>query len=311
VKKILLISTNALGDTYITCSAFKTLKDYYGDAHIDMVSSEASRFFLKKIPFNNLFLIKQKSYIEVIKVLREVRKINYDIVFNFFPGQANTIFYSFSKSKNKAGFKNFNKKLDWHNSDDKLIFNDKVLNDKIWKKADNFLKRVSLPLSMFNVPPEKIQKPVFNFSENFSESFDIIIHPFSSDKRKSLSNNIILETAKELSVNFNKSVCIIGDQSEYELLNIHQKIHGVSFITNPEIKNLVWLLKNCELFIGVDSFPLHIADAHNVKTLGIFSITNENSIFQNMNNKYVLSVNEINNVKPYDLISLIRYNKLI
>jgi len=310
VRKILLISTNALGDTYIACSAFKPLKELIKDVEIDIVSSENSRFFLKEIGFNKLFLIKQKSYAEVLKTLRGVRKTKYDFVFNFFPGQVNSIFFSFSKSDRKIGFKNLKKVSDWHNLEDYLSVDSKTIESKVWKPTDNFLDRVRLPLSILEISASSILKPVF-YSDGNSDKFNILFHPFSSDERKSIPHESILKTAQELFKSFEKQICIIGSAAEIENLKKNNVDKNIHFLVNPEIKELTCILKNCELFIGADSFPLHIADAYDIKTLGIFSITDENSVFQNLNNKYIFRENDIRQFTPQQLINFIKEKNLL
>lgn len=311
MKRILLISTNAIGDTYIACSAFLPLKELYPDSKIDIVALETAQFFLKKIGFDKLFLLKEKSYSEVVKNLRKVRKNKYDFVFNFFPGQVNSFFFQFSSAVKKAGFRNLKKIKDWHDEDDFVTTSPANSDSKfIWKKTDNFLKRIQLPLKAADIQIGEIQKPVFEFPKSSEKKYDIIFHPFSSDKRKSIPNQKVTDILVELSEKLSKQICLIGSADEikpFKNLNSNPSITSIEF---PEIEETIGIMQNASLFIGVDSFPLHIADAHSIRTLGIFTCTNENSVLQSMKHKYILRIKDMDKFKSSDLIDFMNNNNL-
>lgn len=315
MKRVLFISTNAIGDTYIVCSAFAPLKELYPDIKIDMVALSSSAFFLEKIGFNKLFLLKKKSYPEVVKQLRQVRRIKYDLVLNFFPGQVNSFFFQFSSSRQKAGFRNIIKQIDWHNADDTVItIPSKPGKEYVWKKTDNFLKRIILPLKAAGIQISSLSKPFFNIAESNSEC-DIVMHLFSSDKRKSFSYEQIAGILKSLSKETQKKICLIGNNDEIvkvkECIKIDEQMKNIMFLESPEIERTVAMMKGALLFIGVDSFPLHIADAHSIKTLAIFTQTDENSVLQNMHNKFILRIDEMNKFETNNFISFINKNNLL
>lgn len=311
MKRILLISTNAIGDTYIACSAFLPLKELYPYSKIDIVALESSQFFLKKIGFDKLFLLKQKSYSEVVKNLRKVRKNKYDFVFNFFPGQVNSFFFQFSSAVKKAGFRNLKKIKDWHDEDDSIVTIPSKPDSKfVWKKTDNFLKRIQMPLKAAGIEINELKKPIFESGTTAEKNYDIILHPFSSDERKSIPYQKILEILTGFTEKLSKKICLIGSADEirpFKSLNSNPNISSIEF---PEIEETIGIMQNASLFIGVDSFPLHIADAHSIKTLGIFTCTDENSVLQNMENKFILRIKDMNRFQSSDLIDFINNNNL-
>lgn len=311
MKRILLISTNAIGDTYIACSCFLPLKKMFPELKIDIVALESSQFFLDKIDFDNLFLLKKKSYREVIKYLSLIRENKYDLVLNFFPGQVNSLFFQFSLAKQKSGFRNFKKKLDWHNEDDSTVTIPLKKNiNYTWKYTDNFLRRIMLPLKAAGIEVSELVKPVIESNDN-AAVFDYILHLFSSDPRKSIPDEKIAALLKELAKDLSKKICLIGSDIEINRIEKFLKPHpNLSFIKSPAIENTVGMLKKTQVFIGVDSFPLHIADAHSIKTLGIFTCTDENTVFQNMDNKYIFKISDINKFRPEHLIHFMKQNNL-
>ncbi len=318
MKRILLISTNAIGDTYIACSAFSPLKKLYPHVEIDIVALESSAFFLKKIDFKNFFLLKRKSYSEVVKQLTVVRKVKYDLVLNFFPGQVNSFFFQFSSAEKKAGFWNIKKQNDWHNDDAALTVKSSNPDDVrsntayIWKKTDNYLNRIHLSLKAAGIEVNEIKKPVFNVKKIPVKKYDVVLHLFSSDADRNFPYEKIGDILKKLSEDKTLEIALLGNISEInsvkELLNFETNIN---FIVLPEIETLVSIMQNAALFIGVDSFPLHIADAHSIKTVALFTCTNENSVLQNIENKFILRIEDVSKFKASDLMKFIKDNNLL
>lgn len=308
LKKILLISTNALGDTYLTCSAFKPVKNYFKKVRIDIVSTENARFILEEIGFDNLYLLKKKSFAEMHSLVSKIRKIKYDIVFNFFPGQMNSSFFKLSNAEEKIGFTNFIKKKSWHNDEDLLKIKSQPKSKITWKPEDNYLERISMSLKSAGIESE-VNKHIFNFSNASTSDYDIVLHLFSSDGNRKINSDSIKKIIFELCDNQNKRVCLIGSEKEISEMKGLNGVKNLQIEINPEIKILTGLLLNAKLFIGVDSFPIHIADAYNIRTLGIFYYNNERSVFQNMDNKYIFRVTD-NSLNVTELLKFIQEKKL-
>ncbi|MBS1492641.1 MAG: glycosyltransferase family 9 protein [Bacteroidetes bacterium] len=309
MKKVLLISTNALGDTYLTCAAFNSIKNHFEKVSIDIVSTESAKFILSEVGFDHLFLLKKKSFSEMHNMITQVRKTKYDFVFNFFPGQMNSSIFKLSNAVEKIGFTNFIRKKSWHNDDDALIIKSQPKEKRVWHPSDNYLHRISMSLKAAGIDGE-VKKHVFNFDNIKENKYDVALHLFSFDENRKISNDSILEIVKELCVKQNQNVFLFGSEKEIIGLKELKNIKNLKLEVSPDIKKLVNNIKKSKLFVGVDSFPLHIADAHNIKTLGIFYYPNENSVFQNMENKYIFRVND-NKVNSGELVNFIKEKKLI
>ena len=308
LKKILLISTNALGDTYLTCAAFKPIKDFFKKVRIDIVSTENAEFFLEEVGFDNLYLLKKKSFADMHSLVSKIRKTKYDIVFNFFPGQMNTSIFKLSNAEEKIGFTNFIKKKSWHNDEDVLKIKSQPKSKITWKPADNYLDRISMPLKSAGIETE-VSKHVFNFSNSSTSNYDIVLHLFSSDANRKINIDSVKKIIFEFCEKQNKIICLIGDDKEISGMKELKGVKNLQTEVNPDIKKLAGLILNTKQFVGVDSFPIHIADAYNIKTLGIFYYNNERSVFQNMENKYIFRVTD-NSLNVEELLKFIKTKKL-
>ena len=116
MKKILVVPTNAIGDTYLSMSAIPYIQEEMVDAEIDFLVSPNSKFLFSDENVNNVFTIN-KSLFAIIKLGIQIKKKKYDYIFSFFPGIVNSFFFTIVKSKNKGGFVNYLRRTEWFDKD--------------------------------------------------------------------------------------------------------------------------------------------------------------------------------------------------
>ena len=80
-KRILFITLSNIGDVILTIPTLLKLSKRYKNAKFDIVGDERSKILFKYCPFINKFFIKDKSkgFMGTISLLRDIRKINYDL----------------------------------------------------------------------------------------------------------------------------------------------------------------------------------------------------------------------------------------
>lgn len=306
--RILIISTNALGDTYLSCSALSSLLRYYQTSEISFVANENSKFFLGKFNIDKTFYLKRKSLNEIAKIFFLIRKEKYDLVYNFFPGRVNTFLFLGSISKVKAGFVNIKKKNEWYNSTQRLFLKGKERLNKshFWRPSMNFLERIEMCLSASGVETNNIIKPRFSLDKLPNENFnnDVVIHFASRRSNKNIKNQELVNFIKHLCIEKNLRVGLTGIKEDFLKLEIFRNTKNVKFYCNLSIEELVTILLNSKIFIGVDSFPIHLADAYNIKTIGVFGDSRPESAFQTMNNKYIIRKNRISEISSTDILKV-------
>jgi ADP-heptose:LPS heptosyltransferase len=253
-----------INDTKNARSVLFSVFSRYGDAIISFVIIKE---FIKKFPekryilittpqhlpyakeilnFSNIEIKKfnKKNPIDLISLTLFLKKENIDLVFNPWSfGEDSEYFLSFGKKY--TSFKNF----------------------KEFTKLDNLYDRVREYLFL---PIEKY-KNITDFNFDFNEK--VLIAPYSTDITKNLS----IENIKFLKKLFPNSILALPkDKSSFfkEKKFIFKK-------TEKNSENFLNLLKKVDLFIGVDSGPLHIALALNKKSIGIFGPTSPLVILNN------------------------------
>ena len=309
--KILIISVNALGDTYISCSAINFLKNHFQKLEIHFLANKNSKFFLEKFKLNKIFYLRNKTVRDIIKTLLLIKKEKYDIVYSFFPGRINSFFLIVSNSKVKSGFVNFRKLNEWYDSSQRLFIRGKSTESKIqyWKPSMNFLERVEMCLLSTDVIVNNLLKPKFNFKELiFEKNFsDVVIHFKSRRSNKSIKNQELINLIYDLINKKKLKVTLIGIKENFVDIEKICNNKNMKLVINPTIEKLISTLFETKIFIGVDSFPIHLADAYNIKTIGIFGNTYPNSVFQSMNNKFIIRKKKANDVSCKDILEIFEF----
>lgn len=219
-----------------------------------------------------------KGLLEKTKIMREIRKGNYDMAFNFHGNSTSYFFTVFSGAKYKIGLKThrFNKKytqkitpqenihsvllqlgylnvfnFDYKNEDNSLDF---FIFDGVGKKVETKLKELNLLNQKF-----------------------VLIHPNATldskrwpcEKFASLNDLLIKNGYKTL---------FIGANFEENLLKKIGKNSkmGIKYIIAEDINSLGAFIDKCEVFICCDSGPMHIAAALKKKIIVIWGSSNFN-----------------------------------
>ncbi len=298
MKKILIISTNAIGDTYISMSAIPVILSKYPDAEIFFLTNKGSEFLFEKTEVEDVF-VTERQVGSLLKTLIKIQKYNFDYVFSFFPGRVNSFFLKMVNSQRKGGYLNYRKINHWA---DKYL--DATLLNKNWKEKvrwdpnENFLSLTNLILQKFDFRSGAISKYVYNIKISKKYDDTIVVHPISKIAEKSLSEEQILNLVKFLKNEKNK-VILLGDNKLTELLR--NKNNEVDLIIKPNIPQLIDLV-HCKLFISVDSFPLHIADAYNTNFIGLFSFTKPQSVLTHNTKSIDFNISDLRKIETKRII---------
>lgn len=301
--KYLIISTNAMGDTYLSASAINVIKADDKDAEINFITTFKCKPILDVLNLNNIYIV-EKKFFSLFKTIFIVRKIKYDYIFNFFPGLVNTFLFLLAKGRKRGGYINLIRRKDWYSRKQKLFIMGTKQKKLIWLPTDNYLDRVKLVLSVFfnSTTLSAFQKKVMEITiSNSKFSNSIIIHPFSRSKERTLNYHVL----KELVSHYQKlnPIFVIGEKQDF----IEMNDTSIPALTDLKFLELVEVILSCKLFIAVDSFPIHIADAHNTNFIGIFGPSNPKAVLVNHNKAIDLKVKSLDAVSYESLSSRIKH----
>lgn len=265
-KKVGFLATAAIGDTLLISPVLKDFRAKYPDSEIIVFSGKTNRstfdmtlpdFNIKTIPVGN-----------PIKAIREIRKFDFDLFFDFGPWpRINSLITNFVKSQFKVGFKSINQFRHY-------IYNYVVEHRDDCHEIDNLRRLVKdFGVESKSVPYLGINKP--DFDKNY-----IVVHMFPSGYKayyKEWSDKNWIKLINGLtSKGFN--VFLTGAPKDVEACN---RIYNSC--SNPEKINVLAgkttllevgdVLRDAIKVISVNTGIMHMAAAYNAEVIALHGPT--------------------------------------
>jgi len=269
--KILLVSTQRIGDVLLTTPLIKSLKTAYPNAQIDiLVCNDTSSILEGNKDINEVIAIERKSkkvtrFIEIYKLWNR-----YDISITTIPSDRARI-YAWSAAKQHIGT---------YSENDSFLFKTLMHKSTLFDNKDTHTVEMNLKIcELLGIPKqEKISIPQTSVEHR---SMDIkqpyaVIHPCPKFTYKSWS---VSEWQKLLQylLDAGFAVVISGGADENEVN------YCEALVTSKQVKNLSGqlslaelsaVISKADLYIGVDTSVTHLAAATGVKVFAIYGPTN-------------------------------------
>lgn len=284
VKKILIIATRQIGDTLITTPLVSAIKKKWPDAQIDFLSYQNSMHMLTgNSDIHKLITTKPRP--KLMDYLKQFFQLfqRYDLAFITQPSDRAYI-YGLVAARHRVGVIPSEPKLNWWKKKVCLhtvevdYFHQHVITEKlrlmeIWlNDEDLFGTGISV------TPPQAVDLPA-DVQEQLSHSI-IVIHPapLTAYKRWPLANWVKL--IEILSKNY--QIILSGapiaqdrelNQSIIDLLSPSAKEKILNLDGRLKLDQLGTLLRQTNLYIGVDTSVTHLAAACNAPTIVLFGAT--------------------------------------
>ena len=259
--KFLIVRLGSFGDIVHALPLVGCLRNKFPEAQIDWLVGKAGYEFLSLIKeLNNI-------YSPTVESMKLIRKQNYDYVIDV-QGLFKSGFLSrLSGGKKIIGFKNTREFAD-------LFYDLKVDVGEIFKTKNHIidlnLKLLSPILGQgkrdkvkFLIPQIKTLTHLpYDFEKNRSS---LLIFPGTTWESKLWSMDYWYELIKLLSNDYKILICASNSDREYiqpllDNLDSNSVTHE-NFIGKTNIPDLIYLIQNVALVIGMDSFGLHLASA--------------------------------------------------
>lgn len=255
--KFLIVKLSSLGDIIHTLPIVHVLRENYPLAQID--------WLVGKKGFELLSLIKELDniYLPTLKDLSIIQKQNYDYVIDV-QGLFKSAFLSkISFGKSVIGFEGAREFAN--------IFYDKKINVGDLFKTKKHIVDLNLELISFLNQNQvsnsiKFLIPKINKSKDFQITRpSIAIFPATTWESKLWPMNYWFELIKEISKDFKVYLCASNTdlpvvEDLLDKLDLNQVVYK-NLVGKTAIKDLIYLIQNVGLVIGLDSAPLHLASA--------------------------------------------------
>ena len=272
-EAILIRVPNWIGDAVVSTAFLKETKRIFKKLYV-LADKSVSDIFEKNPAIDELITFNKSKNLDVISVIFKLRKYNIRTAITLTPSFSSALIFLLSGIKIRCGF-----------SDDGFLLNRKYKRDKNHseKHLIEEFKEVFY-LASYKFDFKDIKQDIFIDNKMESEvlksfklnkrKFNIFISPFVKygpakmwDIRKF---NELIEVMKEKIKN--SKIYIIGTRHDLEYkLNLSKNV--IDLRGKTTLKEIIYLIKNANLFIGNDSGIMHIADAFEIPSLILFGST--------------------------------------
>jgi heptosyltransferase-1 len=294
MKKILIIKPSAMGDIVMAFPAVCCLKDNFPDVQLHWFVRpefapliEGHKCIDKLVIFQRRKLgkwwYKLSAFAELVKLIKQLRKEKYDIVFDFQGRFRSAIFARFSGCKKRFGpaqTQEFTKPF----YTDRIAVSQQSVN-----VVDYFLDMVCAAGAKrtpvrFALQPQKqaVDELGKILSENQIDKDNYAVFvPGATVETKRWPVENFAGLANKVSEKYQCGIVIAGVESEKEIAEKLKSLASVPVVNlagGTNIPQLVALLAQAKFVVSNDTGPAHIAAALAVPIALVFGLTNPNRV---------------------------------
>lgn len=284
--KFLILKTSALGDILHAWPALNFLRQKFPHSKIDWVVERGCASLLTRHPdIDYVFPVdtrqwrKGKNLIGLKQFFREVRRREYDFVFDLQGNCKSAFLLALTRGKQKVGF-GWKSAPEWPNC---LFTSLKITPPKGENIRDDYLAVVSqalrLPAKGFKPHTPLLQleleeeKKVTGLFESLPSQRKILVAPGSAWKNKQLSIEQLLSFLHKQEEAF--FLFSWGGEDEKRLVEeLHKEFPGTSRVLEHfSLPSLQHVMSRVDLVVAMDSLPLHLAGTTATPTHSFFGPT--------------------------------------
>lgn len=275
IKKILIIKPRGIGDLILSTIVLKNLVSEIPTCEIHYLTESFAAPVLKFNPYVSKIYEFRNSLIENLKLIYQLRKENYDIIFDFYSNPRTAQFTFLTKAKIKVGYDKRGRNYAY---DLKVNLTDPDLHSALahleFLKILNFRTDYQ-ELQYFVTDEEK------KFAEDYFRSIEIdenciAIIPGGGWSSKRCEPQKFAEICKLINQKFgSKFLILYGREDFQDAKEIYELTSNLSYLAkDTSIREMVALISKCRAVIANDSGPMHLSAAIGIPTIGIFGPTN-------------------------------------
>ena len=300
MNRILIINIFGIGDVLFTTPLVRNIRESFPDAYIGYICNKRAQTVLQNNPrINKLFIYERDDYCALYKgskiqflkkfaaALREIKKENFDVVFDFSLNRFSSLLMCFLGIKKRIGFNYKNRSV---------FLNTKInINGFEGKHVAEYylslLERLGLTVRsremevFLTSEDQSWAKEILNKSKINPKDLLIGILPgggtsWGPDAQyKRWPAEHYAELGDRIVEKFSAKIVLLGDASEDELgrtVATKMRRTPVNLVGQTTVGQSLALLAKCNLVIVNDGGPLHMAVAAGAKTISLFGPVDEN-----------------------------------
>ena len=283
VRRVLLIRLRSIGDTVLTTPSLFALKRFLPDARIDILLEDWVAPVLEGFPYvDNVLTLKRNSTTARARVMRQLRSLRYDLVYNLHGGTTATLLTRGSGASRRVGLETYQySRLYTHLAPSPLL---------LWKRDQTHSVEQQLALLGWTGVPVSDRPPtqlavvdhaassvatrLRNAGWN-GESALALVHPAAAFATKQWAAEKFAQVADYLAVR-GFTVVVITAPAEAHVAALLEQSSATPIIafTDLSLPEVTALAARARLFVGNDSGIAHIAAAVGLPAVVIFGSSN-------------------------------------
>ncbi len=278
-KKILIVRLRLIGDVLLTTPSLRILRETVPDAKIFYLVEPPQDELLKGNPDIDEILVLRKNanLFEIAKMLKRLRRKNFDVAIDFHGGPRASILTFLSGARVRVGYDYSPRRILYHIKVErgaKEGYIHSVLNQFNLLKSLGIKREDIPPLFMPEMENKEIERFEKILKENgIKDKEFIVMHVSAGNKYREWGIENWQTLIKKLSENKNIKIVLIGSKEDsfYERALLFP--HVISFIGKLNLREVRELIKRSLLFVGPDSGPMHIASTTETPLIALFGPT--------------------------------------
>lgn len=268
--KFLIIKTSAIGDIIQSFVVVKYLKRRWPGCGVDWVVEEGNGF-VRGYPLVDGVLLF--NFWTIFKFLRELRRVEYEAVFDIQGNIKSALFTLFARSRNKVGFA-ISCVQEWPNV---LVTNRRYkvdLRDSIRKQYLSLLYQYFGEVDS-GQKFEKVRLRSSGVDFEWLSCIDkkkFLIAPFSKKENKQMRTNDLISFLKLIEKKYDPCFLFLSDGSGQRKVveKLSRDLSCCKLLEKMEIATVQHIISKVDLLIAVDSFALHLAEDTDTRVFSIF-----------------------------------------
>ena len=285
VRNILVIRLDQIGDLICALPVFPVLRMRFPNARITVLTGREGASIFKGNPFIDHILVFESNWFskskvvglfELFRVVSQLRKIRYDLGFDFRGDLRNILLMAFAGVLYRVGYgiaggeRLLHRMGDYQTNLHQVELNVRLVTDEAIDKC--YLKP-----DLYLSPGER--KEGLELLKRFGISHQarlIAVHPEAGYPSKEWGEASFKELIAKLTEAQENTVLILGLSKAAQLAESFVSSSQVINLTGKlSLREMIAVLSWCHLFLGNDSGPSHIAQALGIPAVVVASGTNE------------------------------------
>jgi len=283
MQKILVIQNKRIGDVLLASVIAQNMKQVYPDSLIDFLVYDYTVGVIENNPNINEIIVvndkKLKRIHNLIKLIRKIRKRQYDIIFDPYAKLQSRAICRFSGAKMRIGYKKE------HEQKTTPFYTHSVqfLKEKSHICGKAIQDRINLVTSFFKVPSIDYEPKIHLTSlENEYDKLQSYSKPvlmlgvLGSTPQKSMPYQYVTDLVNFITSNYDVNVLFnYSPHQKNDALDIYNQCENkekiIVDIYEPSIRGFITLMNKCKLLVANEGGTVHISKALGKPTFTIFS----------------------------------------